>query len=163
MKATTIIAGVVVTASVGYIGYRVYLAVSEQAKPIDEARALDPKDNPVIAEAPSTNVNEKPAKELPNKVKELPSKVLAPTFFGEVIRFKQPAEEPASFPAMIPLQMPFPTRSNFKVATMMDVVTPSKAVNTRYGNIMARDGETVEQAVTRYLNANPDVRRAHGL
>ena len=105
MKATTIIAGVVVTASVGYIGYRVYLAVSEQDKPINEERALDPKDNPVIAEAPSE-------KELTPSPKVVPS--------GKVIQFRQDPEARVAIkstqldpnPSMIALAVPFPTRTN---------------------------------------------------
>jgi hypothetical protein len=151
VKATTIIAGTVVTASVAYIGYRIYRASKDQAKPINEANALNPADAPVDVVTVTTKQLAKPA------IKA------APSFFGDVIRFKQPVEEPASFPAMVPLTMPFPTRSNFGVAAMMDIVTPSRAVSTPYGSIMVRSGETVEQATTRYLNANPDVRAAHGL
>ena len=96
MKATTIIAGTVVAASVAYIGYRIYLVASEQASPIDERKALDPKDVPPIVEAE----------------KELPSPKVVPS--GKVIQFRQDPEARVAINSspMIPLTMPFPTRSN---------------------------------------------------
>ena len=99
MKATTIIAGTVVTASVAYIGYRIYRAASEQASPINERRALDPKDSPVIAEAPR-------AKEPPPSPKVVPS--------GRVVQFRQDPEARVAINSspMIALTVPFPTRSN---------------------------------------------------
>ena len=96
MKATTIIAGAVVTASVAYIGYRIYRAASEQASPIEERRALDPKDVPPIVAAE----------------KELPSPKVVPS--GKVVQFRQDPEARVAINSspMIPLTMPFPTRSN---------------------------------------------------
>jgi len=96
VKATTIIAGAVVTASVAYIGYRIYRAASEQASPIEERRALDPKDVPPIVAAE----------------KELPSPKVVPS--GKVVQFRQDPEARVAINSspMIPLTMPFPTRSN---------------------------------------------------
>ena len=96
MKATTIIAGAVVTASVAYIGYRIYRVASEQTSPIDERKALDPKDVPPIVTAE----------------KELPSPKVVPS--GRVVQFRQDPEARVAINSspMIPLTMPFPTRSN---------------------------------------------------
>ncbi len=96
MKATTIIAGTVVTASVAYIGYRIYRAAIEEASPINERRALDPKDVPPIVTAE----------------KELPSPKVVPS--GKVIQFRQDPEARVAINSapMIALTVPFPTRSN---------------------------------------------------
>jgi len=97
VKATTIIAGAVVTASVAYIGYRIYRAASEEANPINERRALDPKDVPPIVTAE----------------RELPSTRVV-TEGARVVQFRQDPEARVAINSspMIPLTMPFPTRSN---------------------------------------------------
>lgn len=64
---------------------------------------------------------------------------------------------------LLPVSTSIANRASGFVAPLVDLFQPTTAVNTPYGVIQAREGETVAQATARYLLTHPDVRAAHGL